>query len=67
MGTRQEIVYVIRPDGTVEELVTGVVGPKCEEITTAVEEALGDVVKRESTSEYFDQESGETATVDSRG
>jgi DUF2997 family protein len=67
MGTRQEIVFVIRRDGTVEEQVTGVAGPKCEEVTQAVEQALGDVVKRESSSEYFDQQSGETATVDSRG
>ena len=48
----QRVEYVIRPDGTVEERVEGVPGPKCEQITEPFEETLGEVVERVHTAEY---------------
>ena len=49
----QEVEFIIKPDGTVEEIVHGVNGPACEDVTKAVEDALGDVEKRERTSDYY--------------
>ena len=60
---KQEIEFVIKPDGTVEERVTGVSGPDCEKVTEAIEKALGDVTKRERTSDYYDESQGSGQTV----
>lgn len=49
---KQRIIFTIRPDGTVEERVEGVPGPKCEELTMPIEEELGEVVERTYTAEY---------------
>jgi hypothetical protein len=64
---KQEIEFVVKPDGTVEERVTGVSGPDCEKVTEAIEKALGDVTKRERTSDYYDesQSSGQTVSTGS--
>ncbi|HLV43463.1 MAG TPA: DUF2997 domain-containing protein [Aggregatilineales bacterium] len=53
MAQRQEIEFVIRPDGTVEEKVTGVGGPACEDVTRGIEQALGEIQHRERTAEYY--------------
>lgn len=53
MAQRQQIEFTIRPDGTVEEKVTGVGGPACEDVTRGIEQALGKVEDRERTSEYY--------------
>jgi len=55
MGGSQQIEFIIRPDGTVEEKITGVNGPECEDITRTIEDALGTVVNRERTSAYYNQ------------
>jgi Protein of unknown function (DUF2997) len=55
MPGKQEIEFVIRPDGTVEERVLGVAGPECEEITSGIEQALGIIAHREHSSGYFSQ------------
>jgi len=60
---KQEIEFIIKPDGTVEERVTGVSGPECEQITRAIEEALGDVARRDRTSDYFGQSHGTDQSV----
>ena len=68
MAENQRIEFVIRPDGTVEEKVTGVSGPACDQITSAVEDALGEVTRRERTAEYYnnsEQHSGDTVTTNS--
>ena len=64
---KQEIEFVIKPDGTVEERVTGVSGPDCEKVTEAIERALGDVTKRDRTSDYYDesQSSGQSVSTGS--
>lgn len=53
MAQRQQIEFTIRPDGTVEEKVTGVGGPACEDVTRGIEQALGEVKDRQHTSEYY--------------
>lgn len=63
MPTKQEIEIVIKPDGTVEERVTGVAGPACEKVTEAIERALGDVIKRDRTPDYYNQPQGTDETV----
>ncbi len=63
MPVRQEMEFVIRPDGTVEERVTGVSGPGCEALTEDLEGALGDVVHREHTGDYFKNQQSDDVSV----
>jgi hypothetical protein len=51
----ETLEFIIYPDGRVKEMVTGVVGCSCEEVTRKIEEQLGVIVSRETTSEYFAQ------------
>ncbi len=62
MPGKQQIEFVIKPDGNVEERVSGVGGPACEALTGGIERALGEVSDRERTTEFYDtsQDSGET-------
>ncbi|MEA5466573.1 DUF2997 domain-containing protein [Leptothoe sp. PORK10 BA2] len=52
----ETLEFVIYPDGRVKELVTGVVGRSCSEVTAAVEAQLGQVLSQEKTSEFFAQD-----------
>jgi len=45
--------FRIRPDGRVEESVTGVVGDACHQLTERLENALGVVETREPTPEAY--------------
>lgn len=56
MSEEETVNVVIHPDGRVEIQVCGVKGEKCLEVTKAVEEALGNKVKREFTSEMYETE-----------
>jgi hypothetical protein len=47
------IRFRIRPDGRVEELVEGVRGLGCEQLTERIEAKLGAVQQRQSTAEAF--------------
>jgi hypothetical protein len=51
----ETLEFVIYPDGRVKELVTGVVGASCAEVTAAIESQLGLVMTQEKTSEYYAQ------------
>jgi hypothetical protein len=51
----ETLEFIIRPDGRVEERVTGVVGSSCAAVTAAIEAHLGTVASRELTSENFAQ------------
>jgi len=53
----KQIEFIIRPDGSVEELVSGIQGPECEAITRAIEEALGNIAERKRTPSYFGTDS----------
>lgn len=51
----ETLEFVIYPDGRVKELVTGIVGKSCAEVTAAIEAQLGLVMTQEKTSEYYAQ------------
>lgn len=52
---QRTVRFTIRPDGRVEELVEGVTGDACQQLTERLEAALGTVERRESTSDAFQQ------------
>jgi hypothetical protein len=63
---QQTIRFRIRPDGRVEELVEGVRGLGCEQLTERIEAKLGAVQQRQSTAEAFqpqDQVQGQVQTL----
>ena len=49
----QTLRFRIRPDGRVEELVEGLPGRTCEDLTARIESRLGSVQSRQSTSEAY--------------
>lgn len=51
--SKREIDIVIAPDGTVSLEVVGAKGAECLDLTEFLEEALGEVVDREYTREYY--------------
>ena len=51
----ETLEFVIYPDGRVQEMVTGIVGSSCAEVTAAIEAQLGKVVTHQPTSEFFAQ------------
>ena len=51
----ETLEFIIYPDGRVKEMVTGIVGSSCAEVTAAIEEQLGPVVSQQTTSEYYAQ------------
>lgn len=51
----ETLEFVIYPDGRVKEMVTGIVGASCAEVTAAIEAQLGEVMAREKSSEYYAQ------------
>ena len=55
------IRFRIRPDGRVEELVEGIAGSGCEQLTERIEARLGSVQQRQATSEAY-QASGAAVT-----
>jgi hypothetical protein len=51
----ETLEFVIYPDGRVKEMVTGIVGKSCAEVTAAIEKQLGQVMAQEHSSEYYAQ------------
>ncbi|MEM9264705.1 MAG: DUF2997 domain-containing protein [Cyanobacteria bacterium P01_F01_bin.13] len=51
----ETLEFIIYPDGRVKELVTGIVGRSCAEVTAAVEAQLGQVLSQEKTSDFYAQ------------
>ena len=47
------IRYNIKPNGTVQEIVEGVKGHSCDELTKPIEEALGDVLTHTHTPDFY--------------
>lgn len=62
----ETLEFIIYPDGRVKEMVTGVVGRSCEEVTRKIEEQLGNVVSRETTSEYYAQTCQQTSVAETQ-
>ena len=59
----ETLEFIIYPDGRVKEMVTGIVGRSCEEVTHKIEEQLGNVVSREQTSEFYAQTVHQSSSV----
>lgn len=59
----ETLEFVIYPDGRVQELVTGIIGSSCAEVTAAIEAQLGQVLSQEQTSEYFAQQVHQSTTA----
>ena len=55
--------FKIRQDGRVEETVEGLVGEACIDLTEKLEDALGTVERRESTSDSFLRENVQKQTI----
>jgi hypothetical protein len=55
---KEELEFIIRPDGSVEERTRGLKGEACEAATAGIEAALGAVVAREATAERYEQGDG---------
>lgn len=51
----ETLEFIIYPDGRVKEMVTGIIGSSCAEVTAAIEEQLGHVVSQQTTSDYYAQ------------
>ncbi len=51
----ETLEFVIYPDGRVKEMVTGIIGASCAEVTAAIEAQLGEVMAQETSSEYYAQ------------
>lgn len=51
----ETLEFVIYPDGRVKEMVTGIVGASCAEVTAAIEAQLGEVMAHEKSSDYYAQ------------
>jgi hypothetical protein len=60
----ETLEFIIYPDGRVKEMVTGIVGSSCEEVTTAIESALGQVLSQETTSDYYAQKATQSLQAD---
>ncbi|MCU0529625.1 MAG: DUF2997 domain-containing protein [Prochlorococcaceae cyanobacterium] len=60
---QQTIRFRIRPDGRVEELVEGVAGAACEQLTERLEARLGAVQQRQPTAEAFQAASAQQRQV----
>ena len=55
MAKKQELEFSIDDDGKISIKVIGAQGAECLEMTKAIEEALGIVVDRQKTSEFYQQ------------
>ena len=57
MANHTSVRYIISPDGkTITEQVEGVKGNQCALITTSIEDALGEVINRKPTADFYNSE-----------
>ena len=57
MAKSTMVRYVISPDGkTITEQVEGVKGNQCEVITNSIEEALGNLINKAYTTDFYNDE-----------
>lgn len=62
MASKVEIEVAIDPQGNVKLVTHGLKGQSCMKETEQLEKALGKVVGREKTREFYEQGVGTTAT-----
>ncbi len=55
--------FRIRQDGRVEELVEGVVGQSCQQLTERIEDAVGVLEKTQPTAEAFLRSKTQSRTI----
>jgi len=55
-GGIEEIEFRIYPDGRVTEVVRGVKGKNCQDVTAAINQQLGNVVDFQPTEEMYEEE-----------
>lgn len=67
MVDKQELEISIDDDGNVTIKVVGVAGPDCLALTKEIEEALGIVVDRQRTNEFYQEKPQVTERVDQQG
>ena len=60
---REEIIVTITPDGRAIVTVKGVGGPRCEELTAELEQALGVVREKQRTTEYYQAQQNATMSI----
>jgi hypothetical protein len=58
---QRTIRFRIRPDGRVEEMVEGVAGVGCEQLTQRMEARLGSVQQRRPTADAFQSQADRAA------
>lgn len=63
MAEKLEIEVVIGADGNVSFETRGLKGQSCLSETSGLEKALGKVVRREKTREYYQQSQGSSGKV----
>tara|TARA_Y100001973_G_C5177940_1_gene323197 strand:- start:294 stop:542 length:249 start_codon:yes stop_codon:yes gene_type:complete len=57
MANHTSVRYIISPDGKIiTEQVEGVKGNQCAMITNSIENALGEVVNRKHTADFYNSE-----------
>ena len=57
MAKQTKVRYVISPDGkTITEQVEGIKGDQCQVITNPIEAALGELINKAYTSDFYDTE-----------
>tara|TARA_R100001510_G_scaffold51335_1_gene51084 strand:- start:37 stop:276 length:240 start_codon:yes stop_codon:yes gene_type:complete len=57
MAKQTKVRYVISPDGkTITEQVEGIKGNQCQVITNPIETALGELINKAYTSDFYDTE-----------
>jgi len=55
-GGIEEIEFRVYPDGRITEVVRGVKGGNCQDVTAAINKQLGNVVDSQPTEEMFEEE-----------
>ena len=60
---REEIIVTITPEGRATVTVEGIGGPRCEELTAELEQALGVVCGNQRTMEYYQAQEKTTNSI----
>ncbi len=67
MAVKREIEILISADGQVQLTVRGARGKECVEFSKFLEEALGEEISKEFTSEYYMEEAVQEEKIKDKG